>query len=220
MNRNAIITVLAVTVLAVLTGSAQAKLIKIGLTAEIETVSDNGGLLNGEIMPGDIITGYYVYDTETENSSVWWPEVGEYYQTEPECGVYLSVADFEFRSRSGSDDYSITITNNWTPDGSDQYVFISNDNLPTLGGIGIETIGWQLDDPTGNAISSHELTAVPPNLEDWVSISGLSIISDKIGDSLDRFSIGANVTSVWLIPEPTTIILLGSGFLLLRKRWS
>ena len=214
MSRIAIIMVLA----AALTTAANSELITIGLTAEVNSVSDHAGLLNGEIMSGNIISGYYTYDTNTENSSTWWPEVGEYYQSEPECGVYLSSSNFEFRSRPGSDDYSITITNNWTPDGSDQYVLISNDNLPTFGDIGIESISWQLDDPTGNAISSHELTATPPTLINWDSVYGLSITSEKTGPGMDQFFITSHVTSVWLIPEPTTIALLGVGILFFRKQ--
>ncbi|MBA3830703.1 MAG: hypothetical protein H0X34_02175 [Chthoniobacterales bacterium] len=71
---------------------------------------------------------------------------------------------------------------------------ISYNNLFAVSATGafvMNTIDWQLDDPTQTALSSPVLPKTLPVLSNWQSIFGLNILS--MGDS--HFAIRANVTS-------------------------
>jgi len=47
---------------------ANAKLITIEIEAEVDFVDDDLGVLEGKINVGDIISGWYTYDTSTPDS--------------------------------------------------------------------------------------------------------------------------------------------------------
>ena len=47
----------------------QAKLVTIEIEVVVDSVLDAGGYLEGKVEAGDIITGWYTYDTSTPDSS-------------------------------------------------------------------------------------------------------------------------------------------------------
>ena len=94
----------------------------------------------------------------------------------------------------------------------DNYGFISKRNVPLANGVVVDSIHWVLEDPAGTSLSTATLGTSPPVLDDW-SFNRLMIHGPDRGPS---FGITAHVTSA--IPEPATILLLGLGGLLLRKR--
>jgi len=78
----------------------------------------------------------------------------------------------------------------------------------------IDHISWNLDDWSGSALSSDALPLGPPVLSDW-EYQRLTIELGPKGGA----NVGGQVTCVWLIPEPATVLLLGCGsVLILRKR--
>ena len=94
----------------------------------------------------------------------------------------------------------------------------SYDNIPFSETIGIDIIALDLYDPTATALSSTDLPIIAPILSDWSRVL-LEIISEKTASpDYYQFSIYADLTSAEIIPEPTTLILLSTGILLLRKR--
>jgi len=181
---------------------AEATLITIGIEAVVDSVLDEGNYLEGKIKVGDVITGFYTYDSSVTRLP------GERFEFDsPPCGVFLTVGGFDFETDSSSVDFEMGIGNDlsW----GDTYYFISFSNLPLSNGTLVDEILWSLRDPTGTALPSDALPTTVPLLDDWQS-NILSFGADR------RYGIFAHVTSA--VPELGTILLLGLGTMLLRKR--
>jgi hypothetical protein len=205
MKRKKKITILAACILYGLILSppdAQAALVTIQIEAVVDSVMDDGGYLEGRIEPGDIMTGFYTYDSSVARLP------GERYEFDsPPSGVFLSVGGFDFQTDQSNVYFEMGIGNDlsW----GDTYYFISFNNLALSNGTPVNYISWQLDDPSGNALSTDALPITSPVLEDWEG-NRLRLEADR------TYFIDAHVISV--IPEPATIILLTIGGLFLRKR--
>jgi hypothetical protein len=203
--------VLVVVVLALWTTSASAEIVTIGLSAEITYITPHDEWLNEQFDIGDVITGVYRYDSSTPDSFPSNPRSGVYqYYTAP-YGIYLSAGDFAFQTDPVNVDFFVGIYDR--PDG-DNYLLRSYSNLPLPNDLIVWHISWQLDDYSGTALSSDMLPTTPPVLEDWEYDSGLMIqLGDKGG-----LTLGAEVSSVELVPEPSTLLLLAFGGLAVLRR--
>ncbi len=218
MTRRTIIMAVIFVVLGLAAGNLRAAIIEIGITAEIAEIDDPYGLLNGQLDVGDGITGSYVYDSDTLDSSAE-PDYGEYLYTSQPYGILLTGGGFVFQFDPDNVDLWIGIGNGYIG-GDDTYSIRSYNNLPLYDDVSVGIIGWQLNDPSGTALSSDALLATAPVLEDWYSAEGLRIdggIPDEYGKFIESFLIRAPVTSVEVIPEPGTVMLLGLGGLVLLR---
>jgi hypothetical protein len=216
--------VLVVVVLALWAASAAAAIIEIGLTAEVTEVDDTGGLLEGQINVGDLIPGSYKYDSDTPDMD-WHgayppPAVGDYWHWSAPYGIRLNAGGFVFQTDPDDVRFAIEILNDHPGDG---YNLMSENNLPIYEDVSVSIIRWQLDDYSGTALSSHALPTTAPVLADWADtwfglmITGGTIPPRTPGGS--SYLIRSSVTSVWLVPEPGTALLLAFGGLaVLRKR--
>jgi hypothetical protein len=185
---------------------AYATLITIQIEAVVDSVEDYGNYLEGQISPGAIITGYYIYESTTLDSNPL-PDYAAYYQYNPLCIVSLTVGGFHFTTDTDNMDYRIAISNGYQS--QDSYSVRSKNNLPLSNDVLVHDIYWLLVDDTGNALESDMLPIIPPVLNNWQT-NQLHLEGDR------TFLIDAHVTSA--IPEPTTFLLLVLGGLLLRKR--
>jgi len=190
---------------------AQATLVTIQIEAVVDSVQDEGNYLEGKIEVGDTITGTYTYDLSTPDSEPLG-YAGLYEHHSAPAGISLSVGGFDFKTDPDNVDFVVAILNDIPPSGKDQIWMRSYNNLPLSSGVAVESISWQLDDPTGTALSSHELPAGAPVLDDWL-LAPLLIHGPSRGAS---FGISAHVLSA--IPEPITIVLITMGGLFMRKR--
>jgi hypothetical protein len=170
--------------------SANCAQMKIEIRASVSLVDDPDNLLNNTVHPGDIITGVYSYSFAVDSNTL--PEVGDYRYTTAPNGIRLNVNGLTFATDPADVDFLLEVVNNYQ--NLDNYLLISYNNLFAVSASGefvMNTIEWQLDDPTQTALSSAALPRTPPILSDWQSIFGLTIFSS--GDN--HFLIRANVTS-------------------------
>jgi hypothetical protein len=188
--------------------SAQATLITIQIEAAVDSVRDEGNYLEGKIKPGDIILGFYVYESTTPDSSPLDPVQGNYWNYAPPAGIALTVGGFNFMTDPFNIAFRVAIRNN-AP--GDVYSIGSSDNLPLSNGVPVNEILWSLKDPSGTALSSDALPPTAPVLDQWGETL-LRMDSDRM------WGIDAEVTSAEIIPEPSIILFLGLGSVFLRKR--
>ncbi len=199
---------------------AHAQIITIAIEALVVEIDDDADLLEGAISLSDIIAGTYTYNTDTPDTNAS-STVGGYYHYGTPYGVSLTSNSLEFRTDPDNVNFLMEMINDkdyGSGETDDAYGLISYNNLPIFNGVGVDYISWWLSDSTGTALDSTALPATAPTLTDWISPFGLSIRSEKTGVNNDQFYIRSMVYSVELVPEPTTLILLSTGILLLRKR--
>ena len=77
--------------------TVQAELITIGIEAVVDSVMDEANYLEGKIKAGDIITGFYTYDS----SATRLPGHRYEFYSAP-SGVVLSVGGFDFKADPSS----------------------------------------------------------------------------------------------------------------------
>ena len=203
-----IVSIMAVCFCALFASPAQATLITIEIEGVVDSVSDDGNYLEGKIKAGDIIRGFYVYESTTPDSSPLDTVQGNYWHYAPPAGIALNVGGFNFLTDPFNIAFRVSIRND-NLSGDDIYSIGSSNNLPLSNGTSVESIWWQLNDNTGGALSSDALPSTSPILNQWQA-NVLRMETDR------TFLIHAHVTSA--IPEPATIILMCMGGLLICRR--
>jgi len=188
--------------------SAEASLITIEIEAVVDSVSDERNYLEGKITVGDIITGFYSYDSSTPDTNPS-PTVGHYWHYGTPAGISLTVGGWNFQTDSANVEFLIGVGDDG-PSGNDAYWLTSYENLALANGTLVDSIGWQLEDDTGGALSSDVLPLTGPLLGDWQS-NHLRLHGERGGYIID-----AHVTSA--IPEPGTMLLFGLAGVLLVGR--
>jgi hypothetical protein len=143
---------------------------------------------------GDVITGTYVYESTTPDTSTS-PTVGDYWHTTAPFGITLNAGGFVFRTDPNNVNFLVEIVNDHGIPAWDNYLLRSYNNIfdRSVPSERENHIAWQLDDPTLMALSSDALPTVPPVLSAWQSIFGLTIESRSSYDN--SFFIRAHVTS-------------------------
>jgi len=189
-------------------GETLAEIVEISLVAEVRLVNDSSDLLEGRIQVGDLITGSYVYDSATPDSSPS-STVGDYWYYDQPYGIFLSAGGFDFRTDPDNVMFLLVIANDHGGLHRDNYSLTSYNNLPLYEGVFITEIHWQLGDDSGNALSTDALPLIPPVLSDWESVYGLNI--DGARTRSESFVVRADVVSVEVVPEPVTVLLLTLG---------
>ena len=162
----------------------------------------------------------YIYDSETPNSDPQPVYNGWYYYTAGPYGISLTIGELTFQTDTANLDFGIGLSNNPFGAPYDYYGVTSYNNLP-LDDLSIDRLHWQLEDDFGTAISSTELPLLPPDLSKWQG-NALSVMGGRYPfpspDEKTLFGINGHIYSVWLVPEPATLLLFSLGGLLLRKR--
>ncbi|WP_437625706.1 hypothetical protein [Sorangium sp. So ce1151] len=159
------------------------------LIAEVVDIIDSSGCLCVPVVPGDTITGTYSYDVRAADVASD-DTVGDYTFTTPDTGISLDVNGVTTGTDPDNVSFLIELVNR--PD-SDNYLLRSFNNLPLSCGTPVDHIAWQLDDPTGAALSDTVLTKRPPDLAAFQSIFGLTITGSF---ATCDYLIRAEVTSV------------------------
>jgi hypothetical protein len=217
IRRKKMKTKVIITILFLLAGiqPAMGYLVTIQIEAVVDSVKDDGpddGYLDGQISPGYTITGWYTYESTTLDSNPS-SHTGDYYHYSSPCGIFLTVGGFDFETDLSDVEFLLEMINDSTSGGlHDGYALISYHNLSLSNGSSVDHISWFLRDESATALSSDALLTTVPDLDVWQSyLEGLRIYGERA-----EYIIDATVTSA--VPEPSTILLLGFGCLLIRKR--
>lgn len=198
-----------------LVSAVNAQIITIGFVGVVDNVNDQYGFLENKIHAGDTMTGYYVYDSETPNTSPY--SSAEYWHYSLPYGMVLTAGNITFQSDPQNVEFRVGIINGTQDDEFDMYNVGSDQNISLNNGGIINSIGWQLTDYLATAISSTDIPILPPDLSKWQS-NGLNIRGCDELDEKKMFGVSGHVTSIYLIPEPLSIALLGLGGLFLRRK--
>lgn len=147
------------------TTHAQAKpkktqLVTVSLTAIVETVDDSFGILCSDVAVGDVITASYTYNPLTSDSNAL-DYVGDYEHTAAPAGLQVDLGGAVAATDPANVLFLLELVNDFPGDGSDNYLLRSYNNLPMECGSPVGHVAWQLDDPTGTALTSTALTAAP-----------------------------------------------------------
>lgn len=210
---------------ALLPGKAMAYPIIIDIEAVVRDLSDVGDLLGGAIEAGSFITGSYTYESTAPDDNDY-PGVSDYWHSASPYGITLNSGSHTFATDPASVQFLVEIINNHYS-GYDNYLLHSYQNLGLPGGIEVDHISWQLEDPGMTALSSDELPSGAPILFDWLQPSPYALtINGGIPDTASggmgyyppgrEFFIRADVTSATLrtgstavpvqaVPEPGTL---------------
>jgi hypothetical protein len=195
-------------------GGARAEPITFVFTGTVSTVDDRFGLLDRSVTVGTRFTGSYTFESTTPDSNPD-PTVGDYWHRVPGYGITVTLGNYTFRTNPADVEFLLEVVHRAPPPAStgDNYLLRSYRNSPLAPGLLVDHISWQLDDPTGTALSSDALPLTPPNLADWTSIFGLTITGGDapppFGDQ-DYFIRGHvdSVSAITAVPEPGSLILL------------
>ncbi len=205
--------VVGVCVLTLVAPLANAELITIQIEGVVDTVEDDGDYLEDQIHVGDIITGYYVFDSDTPDQDWLWgeesPSIGRYHYFEAPYGVFLNVNGLVFETDLLNVNFLVGVSND-NPSGADVYWITSYNNDALLNGTTVDSIGWQLEDPTGTILSSDALLVEAPHLLDW-EFNHLRLDGER-----GEYMIHGHILSA--VPEPCTLLFLGLGILSVVRR--
>jgi hypothetical protein len=216
---------------ALLPGIASAYPITIDIEAVVRDFRDDGGLLGGSIGVGSLFTGSYTYESTAPDNNDF-PGVSDYWHSQSPYGITVGSGGLTFATDPDNVQFLVEMVNDHYA-GFDNYLLHSYKNLPLAGGIQVDHISWQLDDPGMTALSSDGLPLGAPILSDWQSLFGLTItggIPDPVFGGMPYYPPGqdyfirADVTSATLrsgtiplpseaVPEPATLAYMVLGLM-------
>lgn len=227
MKRSLSVILVAVTVL--VTSSvppASATILTVEVAGVVDSVWTDGGLaLDGSVNIGSIMTGSTTYDTETPDLSPI-PENGKYalLSISMTIGNYtfmhdLTSSDPFFYVFTGDPGYSVSTVSRF-----DGTVYL--DGTP----YSYEDIDWSIRSLDLMNLFTNSGEYIPtdalPDTSSWPDLSIFDVVREfevafhksySYGDG--DFVICGEITSLDVVPEPATVLLLGLGCLaLLRKR--
>jgi len=207
---------LASMVLCLLASNIQASLVTVGFTGVVKKIIDLDNLLDDSVFVGQTITGSYIYDT-TATLVISSPvsRVGYYYYTSIPNVMVVNVGNYTFQTDPSNVDTFVSIINDAEGNGSDEFGFFSNKNLPISDNLILDRMYCDFYDPTGTAFSSLELPATVPVLTDWQRCS-CTINGGTDETFKTQFILHLTITEI--VPEPMSLSLLGLGGLLLIRR--
>ena len=175
--------------------SVQAGTITIQITGTVAEVDDQAGLLGGAVAPSMPFTGFYTYDTLSLDTNAD-PTVGDYRSSVAPSGMKIHMGGFTFETDPAHLDLLLETVDRT----GDNYLLLSHNNLPASG-LPVQSIAWQLDDPSGQAITGDAMPLTAPVLSQWTSIFGLTI-DGEMSPGGARYFIRGHVASAVVVATP------------------
>jgi hypothetical protein len=191
-----IIAIAALFVVAHAQTPARAELVTFAFAGEATGVYDPVGLLDAAgISVGTPFAGFYTFESATPPDA---PSSGSY----PDAITAVSgvVGGEAFFGVAGPNNHILVFDN--FPAGLDQYLLSAPVSfLDYTAGM-----AFHLRDPDAGLFSSQALPVVPPSLE------GLSLNFFGVASLDNNFVVTGSLTSLSLVPEPATLVLLAGGW--------
>ena len=203
--RNKALVALATAVMLLIifsTGDAIASPIRFNFNGEITNVWINtSDPFNGAIEVGTPFWGTYTFDPETPNSGSEYH--ARYIHTSEPYGIELTVGFYTGTSKHSDISlyYRIVIDQGHVQD-------IQTPNMP-FGGYTAGLVQLFLKDVTSTALQNTDLSATPPDLNDYTFHELWFNIVEPDGSAMVTF--GGIINEITPIPEPATMFLLASG---------
>lgn len=173
---------------------SKAEIKNFAFTGTISEVDDLGFLLDGSITNGTPFKGYYVFDAETVNSNPGDdPTVADYRHADPALGIVVHAGTYVFRTEPRQVDFLIELVNR--PEG-DSHLLRSYNNTCSQPLV-VDHIAWQLNDPTGAALTDVDLPTTPPDIAAFQSSLGLTV---EGGSSSKSYFIRGHVEKLTEVP--------------------
>lgn len=145
------------------------------LSGVVTTVEDPTNYLGGSVSLGDPVSGVFYYDLDAVDIDSS-PNVGYYKHNSSPYGISLRINSLTFRTDPANLDFFAVTVNNLS--GRDYFVLGSNANIfpwsTPLSQSTMSEIAWELDDPSGTALSNTNLPT-SFNLADWGQDFGLAL---------------------------------------------
>ncbi len=198
---------------------AQAIPVTFEFSGHITSILECGDPLGGAVSEGDLFGGTLTYDTATDDSEPDSSEAAYWHDTAP-YGISVLINGRSFRS---DPDNTAFLAEVFEGSQTDKVSLTSFSNLIPELEWGLSLIVLELVDPAGQALSSTNLPT-SYNLGAWSQeSSGLTLWA---GDGISEYTLRGAIDTIEnvqvdAIPEPGSILLIGSGvlgLLTLRRR--
>jgi len=180
-----------------------------------DLVDDTAGALNGQVTLGSSFTVTMTYDDVAPDSNA-----------SPTQGDYDVSASFAFEVATGP--FTITYAPGGSADitvdafGSDEVIlfaqgaFVGSPNLPAFTAVSYTNPGFT--DASGTALSSDLLSGVPWQSSAWDDAYMYLILDDDDGTQATYVELAGTITSMTVVPEPTSFGLVAAGAIALALR--
>ena len=149
--------------------AVQSEPVTIRVSGTIVTVDDFANVLGGAVTPSMPFVAEYTFDTATTDENPD-PTVGDYWQRTAPGAMKMQVGGLTFETDPANRMVLLEVVNR----SMDNYLVRSYNNLP-ISGLYVGHLGWQLDDPSGQALAGDALPSGAPALAQWTSAFGLTV---------------------------------------------
>jgi uncharacterized repeat protein (TIGR01451 family) len=164
-------------------------------------VDDPSNSLNGSIVPGEPFVGVVTLDASAKDSQTDDETVGDYWHRTRAYGIRIESGGLVFETNPEDVEFLLEVVNRAL---RDNYLLRSYRNVSLNSSVTVDHISWQLDDPSGTALSSDQLPDSPPDLSKWQSDFGLTIEGNESDeDSGNNYFFRGHVDSVSMLNPGT-----------------
>jgi hypothetical protein len=208
---------------------AQAAAITFNFTGTItqDAIQDSNDPFGGSDVSGAVFSGSYTFDSAAANVLSPDPHSASYQMAGVPFGMNVTIAGHSF---STSDFLAVNVQ--YFPATFDFYGAIGCTGgvancsaTPAAAGV-YNTLQLSLVDPSGAALSNDDLPLAPVLLTSFVTIDAFSlnqVTIDSFGNITEQLQLQGNLDTLSAaapapVPEPTSLLLLGSGLLSVSAR--